>query len=425
MSQESTLHCDVVVCGAGVAGLAAAYALSALKLKVLLLEKLRRPVAIAKGEVLQPGSLRILRDWGILPRLEERGAVRLNRLVVRDAGGSQMMLFDYGTLSSENQTLLTHDHPVILEVLANSLGSEVEWRRGALVEELLRDGTGRVSGVRVAQGEQRYEVRAPLVVAADGLSSRLRRMAGVSGEPVKYGHHLVSFELSGVAALPPEVTAYATGRGLRLLYPLPHGRARLYVQTGPDELRGAGPEALAAWCEALPRDTPSLEPLMGPLRASLDTRQLFAVSRFMASRLAVPGLALLGEAAHVVHPMAAQGMNTAIADAHALAGQLARVASLAPEAVDKALRGYASEHAAWVDHIDRMSHDATRMITDTSWEGRLFGRRMLRHTSGNPRLSYVATYNLAGLGRRPFTVLDRLHQLGLPDPRARSLPTWR
>jgi len=424
MTGTSVENWDVVVCGAGVAGLATARALAGRGLRLLLLEKQKKPVPIAKGEVLQPGSIRILEEWGLVPRLEERGAVRLDRLSVREGDGTQVMLFDYTTLASQHRSLLTHDYPVICEVLANSLGDAVAWRRGALVEELLRDEAGRVAGVRVAEGGRKYEVRAALVVAADGRSSRLRQMAGVSAEPVTYTHRLVSFDIAGVPALPPEVTAYVTEQGLRLLYPLPHGRARLYVQVGPEALRGAGRDELAALCNGLTHDTPALAPLLAPLLASLDSRQIFTLVRFTASRLAVPGLALVGEAAHSVHPMAAQGMNTAIADAHALAGQLAAVGSLEPASVDHALRGYHSERSTWVDHIDRMSHDATRMITDTSWQGRLLGRRMLRHTSGNPRLSYVATYNMAALGVRPFTVLDRFHQLGLPDPRANKRPAW-
>ncbi len=78
----------------------------------------------------------------------------------------------------------------------------------------------------------------------------------------------------------------------------------------------------------------------------------------------------------------------------------------------------------WVRHMDRMSHDATRMITQLSRPGQALGRRVLRRMDGNPRLRYQATYNMAGLGIRPFTALDRLHQLGLPDPRARRVPDW-
>ena len=54
------MRTDVVVCGAGVAGLAAAHALGALGLEVLLVDKQTTLTTAAKGEVLQPGALKIL-----------------------------------------------------------------------------------------------------------------------------------------------------------------------------------------------------------------------------------------------------------------------------------------------------------------------------------------------------------------------------
>ncbi|GAA4868717.1 NAD(P)/FAD-dependent oxidoreductase [Saccharopolyspora cebuensis] len=414
-------NCDAVVCGAGVGGLAAAFALAARGLDVLLLEKQRRPAAIAKGEVLQPGSVDVLREWGLLEPLRERGAVRLERLVLREADGREVMVFDYPALDGGGHRLYSHDHPDILGLFADHLADRVRWWRGARAADLLRDGSGRITGVRVVRDEATEDVRAPLVVAADGVSSRLRAQAGIPARPVEYAHRLASFDLR--TEVPAEVGGLLTDRGLRLHYPLPGGRTRLYAQVTADELRGVKGAELTGWAEGAVRDAPALEPLLPAWREALGSRQLLRLFRFTAARMTAPGLAMVGESAHAVHPMAAQGMNTAIADAHALAAALGP-GPLRPSDVDDALAGYQRARSGWVRHIDRMSHDATRMITDTSWAGRLLGRRMLRRTSRNPRLRYVATYNMAGLGIRPFTPLDRLHQLGLPDPRAQRRPVW-
>ncbi|MFJ1748713.1 FAD-dependent oxidoreductase [Streptomyces sp. NPDC088116] len=429
MTDADGSHYDVVVCGAGAGGLASARALGGLGLRVLVVDKQRVQRPVAKGEVLQPGALRVLREWGTEKLLEERAGERLGRLVVRDPSGGPLMSLDYGQLPPDDRSLLAHDHLVILDALADGLGPGVEVRRGVLVEEPLRDASGRVTGVRLAEGGRRYDVRASLTVAADGISSRLRRAVGIDAKRVDYPHRLLSFELSGVTPRPDDFSAYLGDRGLRLVYPLPGDRVRLYVQAGPDELRGVDRAELAGWCERMLAEVPALGPLTGPLLAALDSRQLLPVSRFLSPTLSVPGLAFVGEAAYAVHPMAAQGMNTAITSAASLAGRLAdrldgaRGMSDVDASVDAALRDYQEERQPILAHAARTSDNAARMVTDLSWRGRVLGRRAVRHTGANPRLLHTVTYNMSGLGPRPMTFLDRLHQIGLlPDPRARRVP---
>ena len=74
MSSSSDEY-DVVVCGAGVGGLAAARALGTLGLRVLVVDKQRTPRDVAKGEVLQPGALRARRRWGT-DRMQTRNGGR-------------------------------------------------------------------------------------------------------------------------------------------------------------------------------------------------------------------------------------------------------------------------------------------------------------------------------------------------------------
>ncbi|OEV11355.1 FAD-dependent oxidoreductase, partial [Streptomyces nanshensis] len=343
-------------------------------------------------------------------------------------------------LPAADNALLAHDHTAILDALTSGLGPGVEVRRGVRATEALLDGSGRVVGVRLDEGDGGggQDVRVPLVVAADGIGSRLRRAAGIEGRRSDYPHRLVSFELTGADHDSEDFSAYLTGRGLRLVYPLPGGRLRLYLQAQPGELRGLDEDGFARWGEQAVREVPALEGLSEAVPKAAATRQLFPVARFLAERLAVPGLALVGESAYAVHPMAAQGMNSAITSAASLAEQLAaRLTPSAapaarpgtpqppdPEAVDAALRAYEEERLPVLAHTARTSDNAARMVTDLSWPGRVLGRRAVRCTGANPRLLHSITYNMAGLGPRPLTPLDQLHQIGLlPDPRAHRVPS--
>jgi 2-polyprenyl-6-methoxyphenol hydroxylase-like FAD-dependent oxidoreductase len=422
------MRTDVVVCGAGVGGLAAAHALGSLGLRVLLVDKQDGPTTAAKGEVLQPGALRILSAWGVTRRLQERGALRLSQLVARDPEGRPQMSLEYDRLPGDANWLLAHDYPAILAALTDGLAPTVDFRRGVLVRGPLRDAAGRISGVtlRPGGGGRDQDVHAPLVVAADGLSSRLRRAAGIEIRRQEYPHRLVAFDIHDAPPTEADFSAYVSDRGLRLRYPLPGGRVRLYVQTAPDELRGLDKDGLLRWVERLLAEVPGLAALGDALPAALDSRQALPVSRFLAPRLTAPGLALVGESGHAVHPMAAQGMNSSVCDAHRLAAAIGALAGdLGPAGVDTALRAYESERLPDLAHTGRTSHNAARMITDLSWAGRTLGRRAMRHTGANTRLRYTVMHNMAGLGVHELTPLDRLHQIGLlPDPRGGQLPAW-
>ncbi|OLR93603.1 FAD-dependent oxidoreductase [Actinokineospora bangkokensis] len=410
----ATTDVDVVVSGAGVAGLSAAHALGGLGLRVLVLDKQREVRPIPKGELLQPGATGVLRDWDVAPGLGSRGALRLSGLVARDSAGEALMTMDYTTLGTDRPWLLVHDYHVILDALARTLPPSVELRRGAVVRNLL---DGPVAGVRVDDGD----VSARLVVAADGVSSRLRRDAGIGFDRVDYPHRLAAFELVD-QPLTDDVSTYATSRGLAMRYSLPGGRARLYVQIGPDELRGVSDAG--GWVDGVIRDVPAFAPLRDAIVHAWPTRQVLPVGRALAKTLTSGRLVLIGESAHAVHPAAGQGMNSSIIDAASLAAHLSD-GDLSDGALLPRLRVWSGERRQALEHVGTTSHNATRMITDRSPLGRALGRRALRKTGGNRRLSFTIMHNMAGLGRHPLTPLDRLHQLGiLPDPRGGRIPSW-
>ncbi len=404
---------DVVVAGAGAGGLGSARALGALGLRVLVLDRRAAPATVAKGEILQPETIRILDRFGALEALRAADARPVGRLAIRDPEGRPLLSLDYGTLPGAYRQILCADYVDLQAALADGLAPEVEIRRGVRVGGVLRDDDGRIVGVRAEGDGADPEIRAPLVIAADGMSSRLRKAAGIEVARREYPHRLLAFDVAG-AEVADEVSAYRTVRGLCLVYPLPGGRCRLYVQVKPDEFRAAGMSALAGWWDRVLGDVPALEPLDAEVRASLARHQLLTVYQLRAQRLSVPGLALVGEAAHAVHPMAAQGVNCSLGDAETIADAIdSERDAQDPAAMDRALAAYQAARAPRLDHIATVSHNASRMITTVSGLPKLLGARMMRGTAANPRLLRVTAGNLSGVNLQPLSLRDRFYQMGL------------
>jgi 2-polyprenyl-6-methoxyphenol hydroxylase-like FAD-dependent oxidoreductase len=414
---------DVIVCGAGVGGLVLARALGQAGISVLVVDRQRQSRSRFKGEVLQPRSLEIFSALGALRTLADQDGAKAYRLTCRTAAGAELCSLDYTWLGPALGSFghcLMHRYGEIKGALAVDLPAGVELRRGVSATRLVTDPSGRVSGVELTENGRRWQARANLTMACDGYASRLRAAAGVRVSMQRYDHQLAAFDLAGARPLEPELSVYLTRRGFRVLIPMPDGRAHLYVQVPVGALRASGRDGFPALARELVETTPGLARFGDSVTASLPTAQVMSALRFNAAQWRLPGLALVGDAAHSVHPMAAQGMNAAIADAWTLSEQLASATALTPEAMDAAVCRYESVRRERMAYVGRLSHNLTTMFAATSLPVRALRHHMLRRNRDNRRLQQILAYNMSGLGVHRFGLRDRLQQLGLPDLRPRQ-----
>jgi 2-polyprenyl-6-methoxyphenol hydroxylase-like FAD-dependent oxidoreductase len=312
-------------------------------------------------------------------------------------------------------------HEDLKGVLYGRASGAVEIRRGAKVIELLRSGAGRVDGVRLQVGKgEVQDVRAGLTVGADGRLSLVRRQLGIELRFREYNHEMMSLDLPS-AELPPRVVAYVTKDGLRALYPMPGGTARLYVQIRPGEFGTIKRQDPAEWLDRLLDGAPGLAYLRSSFPPGLASAQVQRAWRYSAPDWTRPGAALLGDAAHSVHPSAGQGMNTAIHDAWALTEAITEVRESTSDdkAVDLAIDRYEQQRKRQFAHMAKICNRMAVFCTSTSPFVRQVATHMGRRNRTNRRLQHMITYNVSGLGEQRFTVLDRMYQLGLlRDPRA-------
>jgi 2-polyprenyl-6-methoxyphenol hydroxylase-like FAD-dependent oxidoreductase len=421
MMNATVKDCDVVICGGGVGGLALAVALGRQGRRAIVLERRRHDTPVHKGEFLQPRTLRVFAEWTTLPLLMERGALFIKGMENRSADGEYLGRLDYELLPRPFNHGLVHYYHDIKSALYDSAKTLTDIRFGVRATELLRDEAGRIVGVRFASEREQGEIRTHLVVGTDGMASECREAAGIAGKVIPYRHQLMALDLEEVTALEAQNIGFVSADGVRVLYPMPGRRARLYIQIETGEFKAIKEMGMAKWRERLLRVTPGLDIIGDRLPPDFKRAQVLGAWRFCAPTWIAPGLALAGDAAHCVHPIAGQGMNTAIMDAFELARALqvhSRGDTLNANNVDAALDEYNRARRPQFQHIARLCHYMSLYCTSRSALLRRAVQFMARSNRENRRLQYILAYNMAGLGVRRFTWKDRLYQFGiLTDPK--------
>jgi ubiquinone biosynthesis UbiH/UbiF/VisC/COQ6 family hydroxylase len=176
-------------------------------------------------------------------------------------------------------------------------------RRDDRVEIGLEDGNG---------------VTAKLAVGADGAESWVRRAAGFGASGGSYAQLGVVANFACARAHRNIAYQWFRRDGVLAYLPLPDRRVSMVWsmrEAHARELLALAPAALCARVgEAGDQALGALEPLTPPAA--------FPLSRMFADRIAQGRVALIGDAAHVVHPLAGQGVNLGLGDAHSLADLL-------------------------------------------------------------------------------------------------------
>lgn len=194
---------------------------------------------------------------------------------------------------------------------------------GARVEELIEED-GAVRGVRYREADGWHEVRATLTVGADGRGSRVRHLTGMEPDKTSPPMDVLWFRLP---RLPTDGEGaggrFSRGRLVVMLDRLDEWQMGYVIFKGSyKELRAKGIEAFR---EALAEAVPELGERVNLLK---DWKQIaiLSVESSRMKRWHIPGLLMIGDAAHVMSPVGGVGINYAIQDAtvahNVLAGPL-------------------------------------------------------------------------------------------------------
>lgn len=311
---------DVIIVGGGLVGASLAAALKSAAVSVALVE-LRVPGPLPADDswdsrvyAISPGSAQFLEHCGAWQHL---GPARLTRIeTMRICGDEPSAHLEFSAYDAGLRELAF--------IVENRSLQEALWHELQAADHVRLYCPGRCAALAWEPGaimlrlDDGAELTARLLVGADGADSWVRAQAGIEAASSSYGQ--LGVVANFATAKPHHGTAFQWFRndGVLALLPLPGNRVSMVWST--PEAHGRELMALA-FQELAARVDAASEQVLGPLEL-VTPPAAFPLQLQRVQRLIQPRLALAGDAAHNVHPLAGQGVNLGFRDARELAGVL-------------------------------------------------------------------------------------------------------
>lgn len=382
----------IVVIGGGFAGASFALAAAGPECPVLVVEAFVQEVGDdgfdARSTALSWGTRGIFESLGVW---DELGAAPcpIHRIEVTDQGHLGGVGFDRSEQGQQALGYVVENHALgkaLQERLAASGHIDVLAPANVVSARPVPEGME----LHIRQDGNEQALTAALTVLADGGRSPIAAQLGIGRQLKSYGQHALvanialekahrniayeRFTEHGPLAVLPLPTVEGIHRA-SLVWTLPEALAREYLELAEDEL--------------LPLLQQNFGPGMGRV-TGIGRRACFPLQLSRAGEQARPGLALLGNAAHTLHPVAGQGFNLALRDCVALAGVVR----------DAAGRGqWPGDMAVLQGYIDAQEFDQEKTILFTDLLVGLFSGRSAARSAFR-RLGLLALDLLPPLRRR-------------------------
>jgi 2-polyprenyl-6-methoxyphenol hydroxylase-like FAD-dependent oxidoreductase len=310
---------DILIVGAGLAGLTLALALARKGIKSTVIEKQKEINASKWAILLYPVGMKIFQDLGILDDMKSL-AMPLKDPQVDTAEGETLAVLQTGLMFGQIDFSLGLGPSEIRGVLRrHAIESGVEVVEGAKYLGLLRDKGGRITGARISSDDKESTITSSLLVGADGYKSQVRRDFATRTESKSYPPGLGMF-LRFRHGLDRFHMVLADGCVVVLL-PLSPDLLEIgfYARNATEEewIREGEESAKRRMATVVPGLSQAIEG--SDAKFSDESILIVKPEEIWAKTLAVDGGVLIGDAAHSFHPGVGQGAQQAFLDASMLA----------------------------------------------------------------------------------------------------------
>jgi flavin-dependent dehydrogenase len=333
MTDQNQIY-DVIVVGSRCAGAATAMLLAGQGHDVLVVDRAELPSDTLSTHAIGRSGVVQLKRWGLLDEVLASGAPAIREIIVHvDGERIERTINEHAGVD----LMVAPRRYVLDRILTDAaVNAGAELRIGVRVQGVSRAGDGRITGIVGTHHGRPLELRARLIVGADGVRSRVARAVGAStldARPALGATHYAYY--TGLAWSATEL--YVGDRAFSGVFPTHDGQACIWVcmPTGDAEaLRRTGRTLDESFDMMLERAAPDLATRLRAAHRTSGARGALRLPNHVRQAVG-PGWGLVGDAGYHRDPITGHGISDAFRDAELLA-----------IAVDGALRGDVTEAAA-------------------------------------------------------------------------------